>query len=243
MDNTLLLARIKDTVDLVYRTDKPKYLGFLSVEEAAFVKKYLESRNIKHSFFGGDDSCERTYLGCFPEWLTEPSFPIKAVTFKYRKIDSLRHRDILGALMSLGLKRETVGDIFIEEGRAVVFLSDEIAEYVLNNISKIGNVGVSSNFLKIEELPQKEELIDYTATVSSLRLDCVVSVLANCSRNNANSMIESGFVSINSVVSEKNTKIISDGDVISIRRKGKFKIVSSNNKTKKDRIVLVYKSY
>ena len=54
----------------------------------------------------------------------------------------LSHRDILGSLMALGIKRETVGDILIEEGRAVVFVCGDVKEYILNQVEKIGRVGV-----------------------------------------------------------------------------------------------------
>ncbi|MBQ4118879.1 MAG: hypothetical protein IJD45_00640 [Clostridia bacterium] len=243
MDTNILLPRIKDTVDTVFRTDKPKFLGFLSVEEAAFTKKYLTNQNVKFTFFGGAENCERTYLGCFPQWLDEPQFPITALTFTFRDVDTLRHRDFLGALMALGLKRETVGDILIEKGRAVVFLNKDIADFVAKNLTKIGNVGVSAEFFHLQNLPKRDSLVEASATVASLRLDCVVSVLANCSRKTAVSMIESGLVSVNSVITEKSTKLISDGDVLAVRHKGKFIIASTDKRTKKDRIVLVYNKY
>ena len=63
MDSNILLPRIKDTVDSTFRTDKPKFLGFLSLEEAAFAQKYLENQNVRYSFYGGAENCERTYLG------------------------------------------------------------------------------------------------------------------------------------------------------------------------------------
>ncbi len=243
MDTNILLPRIKDTVDSVFRTEKPKFLGFLSVEEAAFARNYLTNQNVKFSFFGGAFDCERTYLGCFPQWLDQPQFPITAVTFTFREIDILRHRDFLGALMALGLKRETVGDILIEKGRAVVFLNMDIAEFVTKNLTKVGNVGVTAKFLPLQNLPKRDALQETSATVASLRLDCVVSVLVNCSRKTAVSMIESGLVSINSVITEKSTKQICEGDVLSVRHKDKFVIVSTEKRTKKDRIVLIYKNY
>ena len=243
MENELLLARTKDTIDSVFYTDRPKYLGFLSVEEAAFVRKYLENHNIKHSFFGGADDCERVFLGCFPEWMQQSDFPITAITFTYRTVDVLRHRDFLGALMALGIKREAIGDILIEQGRAVIFFSGEIADYVLNNLEKVGNVGVTGVIGFLDDLPCRDNLKENTVTVASLRLDCVVSALANCSRNTACGFIESGLVAVNSVVCQKTTKILSFGDILSVRHKGKFKITSTDKKTKKDRTVLVYKSY
>ena len=243
MDTDILLPRIKDTVDAVFRTDKPKYLGFLSLEEATFTKKYLINQNVNYSFFGGAKDCERTVLGCFPEWLSEPHFPITALLFTFREVYTLTHRDFLGALMSLGLRRETIGDILIEKGRAVVFLIEDIANYVLKNLTKVGKVGVMGQFFVTGVLPKRDALEECSATVASLRLDCVVSVLANCSRNTAVSMIESGLVSVNSQFCEKATKLISNSDAISVRHKGKFVIASTDKRTKKDRIVLNYKKY
>ena len=243
MDSNILLPRIKDTVDSTFRTDKPKFLGFLSLEEAAFAQKYLENQNVRYSFYGGAENCERTYLGCFPEWVTEENFPITALTFKYREVDVLRHRDFLGSLMALGLKRETVGDILIEKGRAVVFLNSDIADFVSKNLTKVGRVGVIASFFDDKDLPNRNTLLENSVTVASLRLDCVVSALANCSRNSAVSMIEGGLVSVNSVITEKSTKLISQNDAITVRHTGKFIIASTEKRTKKDRIVLVYKSY
>lgn len=242
MDNTLLLARTKDIIDSAFHTNKPKFLGFLSVEEAALIKKYLENRNVKHLFFGGTNNNERVFLACLPEWINEVDFPITAITFTYRTVDILRHRDFLGALMALGLKRETVGDILIEQGRAVVFLSKDIADYVLENLNKVGNVGVFGSY-GFDELPAYDSKKENSVIVASLRLDCVVAAIANCSRNTATEYIESGLVTVNSVISQKTTKSLTFGDVLSIRHKGKFEIVSSDKKTKKDKTILVYKSY
>ena len=243
MDNNLLQARITDTIDLAFTTNKPKFLGFLSLEEIAFVKSYLQRRNANHSFFGGFDEAERQMLCCFPDWMENPSFPISAITFTYRESDNLRHRDFLGALMSLGIKREIIGDILIEQGRAVAFLKSDIIDFLIDNISKVGNFGVTLNHGFTYPLPERDALKQSSLTVASARLDCVVSALAGCSRAKACELIESGMVSLNSQIIEKTTKTISDGDVLSIRRKGKFQIVSTQDRTKKDRIILLYKAY
>ena len=138
MDSTLLTARISDTADLAFKTDNYKFLGFLSLEEAVLAKKVLENRNVKFSLFGGYDLAERVMLCCLPSWGDTASFPITAVTFSYREVDKLTHRDFLGALMSLGLTRESIGDILVGEGRAVAFLSDDVAQYVFTQLEKIG---------------------------------------------------------------------------------------------------------
>ena len=143
METDLLKARIGDTADLCERTSSFKFLGFLSLEESLLADRILSKRNVKYSFFGGYDTAERVMLGCFPDWAEceENYFPITAVTFDYRKADKLTHRDFLGSLMGLGIKRESVGDILVEDGRAVAFLSRDILKYVLTQIEKIGRTG------------------------------------------------------------------------------------------------------
>lgn len=243
MESDIFAARIEDAVKICENCVKPKFLGFLSPEESKFAEKLLKNKRIGYSFFGGYQAAERVFLSCFPLCIENLSFPIEAITFTFRKEDVLRHRDFLGALMSLGIKRESIGDILIEEGRAVVFVSSEIKKYVLTQITKIGRIGVDCKNGFTEPLPKADELLDFSCTVASNRLDCVVSSLINASRNSATEVIESGFVSVNSVVCEKISKPVFDGDIISIRKNGRFIVDSISDHTKKDRLILKYKKY
>ena len=92
-------------------------------------------------------------------------FPICGIEFSFRKCDRLTHRDFLGSLMSLGIERETVGDILVEDGRAVVFVKAELSDYVKSQISKVGRVGVKVDDADLSKLPQGrgvEEKIIYS---------------------------------------------------------------------------------
>ncbi len=238
-----MIARIGDTADICERTQRPKFLGFLSREQSVLAEKTLNTKNIKYAFFGGYDGAERVVLGCFPDWAEDFDFPITSVTFNYRRSDSLAHRDFLGSLMGLGIKRESVGDILIEEGRAVVFLLDEISDYVLKQIGKIGRTGVKTESGFVHPLPERDRLTECSATVASERLDCVVAAVCNISRAAAALKITEGFVSVNSVVYEKATKSVESGDVLSVRGKGRFIIDAVDDRTRKNRIVLKFKKY
>lgn len=235
--------RIRDMVELCEKTNRPKFLGFLSEEQVAFADKMSELKRVKHSFFGGYEGAGRLMLGCFPDWADEMEFPISPLTIRYRSVDRLTHRDFLGSLMALGLKRETIGDILIEEGRAVLFLTDEIADYVASQLEKVGRVGVALSKDFELPLPDVQKMVECSQTIPSARLDCVVAALAGISRGHAAEKIEQSAVCVNSVVAEKATRKIVDNDVISIRGSGKFKIVSAEDVTRKNRIVLRYKKY
>ncbi len=243
MDSELLYARIKDTADICERTSKCKYLGFLSAEQAAAAKKYLEKRSLNYGFFGGYESAQRVMLGCFPDWVTEEEYPISAVTFLFRKSDTLAHRDVLGSLMGLGLTRDSVGDILIGEGKAIVFLSEDITDYVITQTEKIGKTGVKCINGFEGELPESDKLAEFSTTIASERLDCVVAALCGISRGLALEKISQGLVSVNSFVTDKITLSVNKDDVITVRGKGKFIVSSLNNRTRKNRLVLNYKKY
>lgn len=243
MDSELLRARILDTVALCEKTFSAKFLGFLSEEEVSFAESVLKNKKVKYSFYGGYKDATRRYLACFCDYLNEDDFPVTQVNFTFRKSETLTHRDVLGALMGLGLKREKVGDILIEEGRAVCFVSLDVADYVVSQIEKIGRTGVKSQIGFTNSLPKGAKLENFSQTVASSRIDAVVAALANTSRNLSLEKIAAGLVSLNSQEVSKPTKSVAAGDVVTIRGKGKFFIESISDITKKNRIVLKYKKY
>lgn len=243
MDAALLPARVSDTLNLCERTGVPHFLGFLSPSESAVADSTLAHIFSRYSFFGGYDGAERTFLCCRPDWCEEPKFPITAVTFTFRVCDKLSHRDFLGALMGLGIVREAVGDILVEDGRAVVFLADEIVGYVMSQCEKVGNTGVTLSVGFSEPLPQSGQKLLCCDTVASLRLDCVVSAIGGISRNISSEMIDDGLVSLNSVCCKKSTRTVCECDRITVRGKGRFEILSVSELTRKSRIKIQFYKY
>ncbi len=244
MELKLLIPRINDAVRLCETTQTPKFVGFLTSEEASAILGELKLSE-SFSFYGGYSQAERLYFGAFPDWCEkrEELFPITPVTFTYRECDNLSHRDFLGALMSLGINRETVGDILIEKGRAVAFVSSDIADFVLTQLDKVARVGVKVEKGYSLPLPNMSGFEEITDTVASPRLDCVVASLARCSRTQAEELISNGLVLVNSVCVTKDVKTVMQGDKITIRKKGKFIIESLSEKTKKNRVILIAKKY
>lgn len=243
MDSNFFLSRVFDVAESCEKNCIPKFLGFLTSQEASIANDALKKRNIRYSFFGGYDEAERVFLACLPEWCEETDFPITPITFSFRKEDELSHRDFLGSLMALGLTREKIGDILVEKGRAVAFVSDNIAEHIISQIYKVGRVGVTLNKGYYSPLPSLSTLADFTITATSARLDCIISAICGYSRNKAIEIIEAGLVSVNSIMSNKITKTVVDNDKIAVRGKGKFIICSTDERSKKGKIILKYKKY
>ncbi len=242
MESKYLIARIDDLKQLCNKANAPKFIGFLTPQETAIALNRFVSCD-KYHLFGGYDSAERVVLAVLPDWCDEPVFPIKAVTFTYRECDTLAHRDFLGALMALGITRESIGDILVEKGRAVVFVTDDVLKFVLTQIQKVGNVGVSVIEGFSEPLPQVSAKQSLSTTVASTRIDCIVSAVCNISRGQATQKISDGLVSRNSVCVTKPTINVNPGDKITIRQKGKFEITSCDGHSKSGRIILRYNKY
>ncbi len=242
MDIKLLPARVGDMLLLCQKTSVPKFLGFLTPTEAASAAASLKNTD-KFCFFGGYEGAERTYLCLMPDWCDEPFFPITAITLTYRKGDRLSHRDFLGALMALGINRETIGDILIEDGRAVVFAADDIADFIMTQITKIGSVGVTLQKGYTEPLPNTATVLSLSDTVASLRIDCVIAALCGFSRGASADAVADGRVSVNSVAVSKTTLCVKPNDVITVRQKGRFKITACDEYSKKGRIILKYEKY
>ena len=243
-DTDLLLARIRDLIkQSQHRSD---FLGFLDEAQAAVCEEHLKYEpGVRTMFWGGYEDAERRMLGAFPDYL-EPDvqdFPLTALTFSYREADKLSHRDFLGSFMGLGLQRDAVGDILVGKGRCVAFFRQEIAEYVRQNIVKIGRVGVSVLPGAQQPLPLEREFQNLSGVVASERLDCLVAFVCKLSREKATELIRAGMVMHNHRETLSVSQRVSDGDVLSVRKKGKFIIDQLGPVTSKGRLSVHCRKY
>ena len=231
----LFYSKLDDAVYLCNTRQKPYFLSFLSERKQAIAKNYLNSIYFEnYSFFGGYENSERKVLGLFFDNVTD--FPVSAIEFHYRNCDKLTHRDFLGALMSLGIERETVGDILVEDGRAIVFVKSELKEYIISQIFKIGNVGVKFTEANLDDLPQGRGFEENFYTVSSLRLDNIISAITGLSREKTKTLILSGSVSLNFISTQNVSCFLKDGDTLTVRGKGKYVLNGILGETRKGRI-------
>ncbi len=245
MDFDLLKARVYDTINICNKTSLYKLFGFLSEEETEICNKIATLKKAKFCFFGGYNGAKRRLFVALPEWAdnAEGFNIVSALTFSFKKEYTLSHRDFLGALMSLGLTREAIGDILTESGRAVVFCLPEVAEYIKQQIQKVGNVGVNITDGYTGNLPSGNAVIEKSASVASMRLDNVVSALTNCSRAKAQMLVENGFVKHSSVPETKITATVKSGDTVSVKGYGRFNILDCAGHTKSGRSILRFSKY
>jgi len=245
MDNQreLFLAKLRDCVRTAQR--RPCYLGFLDESEVAFCRGFLKKETVDCLLWGGYEGAERMMAGFFPDYM-EPNpegFPLTALTFTYRQGDKLGHRDFLGAFMRLGVERSVVGDILVDEGRTVAFIRQEMERYFLNNLQKIGRVGVKVSTGYQEPLPAIRAYRDIRGVVASERLDCIVALLCHTSREKAVRLITSGAVMVNHQEVLAADRRLEEQDVISVRGHGKFVLDSFGPLTSKGRLTVKCRKY
>lgn len=245
-EDALLEAMVQDAVKLCDRRHQPCFVGFLDEREERLVRNLMEHAKIEnYMFWGGYAEAERVVFGALSAYDEKESwlFPIVPVTFTYRSQDPLSHRDFLGVLMALGIERSTIGDILVEEGRCVLFLREEIVPYVMTQITKVGSVGVQVTEGAEEPYPVGRRFSSISSVVSSLRADCVVAACTGLSREKTKSLITSGLVTVNYAVCQSPSDLLSAGDKIAIRGKGKFLLESVGGLTRKGRLGIELKKY
>ena len=237
-EDKLLLDKTLDRAKAAEEKYVTCFSFFMNEHEAVLCEKALASvRFSTYVLWGGYEGAERRVLCTYPEFSgpEQPDFPIVPVTFSYREEDRPGHRDILGALMSLQIKRECVGDILIGEDHAVVFVRDTVSPEVLS-IRKIGRAGVKVTE-GITSLPEvKHEFKEINGTVASLRFDCIAALAIRVSREKTAALIKSGAAEIDHVRADQPGKTMEEGSVFSIRGYGKFLFRSVNGRSAKDRL-------
>ncbi len=242
-DEEMLLLHIAERMTAAENRNVPAASNFLSGREQMLVSQILHGVQIR--FFGGREGAERAVCCYLPEyldddWLCSEDGPVAAVRATFFEQDKLTHRDFLGSLMGCGIKRETVGDIYVSEGKCDFLVTREILPYVLQNLESAGRTK-----LHLEQIPLSELYAPQTKTktvrdtVSSLRLDGVVSSGFSISRGKAADAIAAGKVEVNFTTCTKADKTVSEGDSISLRGLGKMRLTEVGGNTKKGRISIV----
>ncbi|MGE7876978.1 RNA-binding protein [Peribacillus muralis] len=227
-------------VDQVKNSYAPKLTDFLDPRQQEILISLLgNDSEAKLQFNGGSDFVERKRVLIYPDYYSpEPTdFNISLYDISYpKKFVTLEHRQILGTLMSLGVKREKFGDIIVTEERIQFVAAEEMEAYLIGNLEKIGKASISIKRLPIGNIIQvQEKWEEQITTVSSLRLDSVLSAVLNMSRQKTQALITSGKVKVNFKQTENVSDECREGDTLSIRGFGRCKIMSIDGKTKKNK--------
>lgn len=232
-DDRLLLSKILDKINLMKKDNKITNTNFLDVYQIGVVKKFLEKNEFEnYMFWGGFKEAERKMLIIYPHNTEE--FVLKkyiSTLIKIVKINipvdlrvSYNHRMYLGGVIKLGIDREKIGDIVVAEDGADIIICPEISQFLEQNLSSLKRFSRAEIIIdnikhlrKIQIIMQRKEII-----VSSMRIDNLVSTVAQCSRTMATELIKKERVYINHQNETKASRIVNEGDLVNIRGKARF---------------------
>ena len=244
-DARLFVRRLGDLVQVVRQRGTSRSTPFLSDRQQELARAALAGLGFEgYAFDGGYPDAERRILRLFGEYGAQEPLPAVCLFAQTLRADrALTHRDYLGALMSLGIRRECIGDILLSEDGAYLFVLDTVAPLVCDELSSVGRCSVCVRAGRAEELPGREERPAQTATVASLRLDAVLAAMLHISRGDAVQLVKSGMVEVNHVSTVSAHYEVFENDVFSIRGRGKYKLCGVGAKSRKGRTFVSYIEY
>ncbi len=207
---------------------------FLSLEEQKEISDHF--KKCIH-FFGGYDEAERcrAYISYLDD---DFDYEIAIIQANYnKKYANITHRHVLGTIYSLGLDRSTYGDIIVDDDTITIFVSNDVKEFLINNLHEILHERLVFN--EITDFVKKNINEKYIIlNVASMRLDAVTAKGCNLSRNDSVELIKSGNVMINHAIITNINYQVKENDLLSIRHFGRIKINRIIGLSKKDRINL-----
>ena len=250
-EQRLLLGRVLDKLNLAQNRSTPSRTQFLSPGEQATVEDLLAvCGHPRHVMFGGFEGAERRVCLFLTDWqeeedvLAQEEGPIAALEITYHPDAQLSHRDFLGSLMGLGITRELLGDILVDEGRAQLLLLRESLPILLSQWESAGRWKLKLREIPLSQLqvkpPQVKTIRD---TVATLRLDAVCASGFSTSRAKAAEYISAGRVSLNHRECTKADRAVNEGDVLSCRGLGKCVVKKVIGQSKKGRTMIVIERY
>lgn len=246
-EDSLLRKRVLDAIRISELKSRPAFVGFLDEFAAFDTINILEKQKVKnYKLWGGHKNANRLMLGVFPEYLTPEceSFPVVTLFVSFSNSISLQHSDFLGALMSLGIKRDAIGDIIVKEDIAAIIVKNELADYIKLNLISVGRANVKFCGNKTESfLEETDKFEDIQSVIASNRIDCIISAFTKKSRSKSLQTLKACDVRVNYKLVVSSSLKINPNDIISIRGYGKYIVDSLEEKTKKGRIKLIARKY
>lgn len=249
-----LLAKVRDKIGECESKCVITSTSFLDMAERSDVDSSVKKSGVKYVFYGGFDEAERTvcvflpyYADDFESFILEnpEENPLSAIRCKIPSgSPPLTHRDWLGSLMGLGLKRENVGDISICGDGADIVVLKETEKFLLSEYTSVGRSKIDVCAIPINEFrAPKQSYKEERGSVASLRLDNLISEAFSLSREKASEAIESGLVFANGIQATKPDAKVKEGTKLVLRGKGKVVFARICGETRRGKISILLNKY
>ena len=247
----LITARIEDKVSQCRDGWYVTSTGLLDTHEQALaIAASRHAAGVRTLMYGGYDEAERRMLVCIPKELpvseeeaTEGLLSVLRVKLPAISRE-LSHRDYLGSLMGLGIERRLIGDILVRPDGADIFIVPGIEEFLMKELHRIGSVEVKTEAVPAGEVIIPEAHVEYIKdSLSSVRLDSVISSAFRISRGKAAEAIRKGLVSVDHAECLKPDAAVHEGASLVLKGKGKAVLEETGGESRKGRIRIVIKRY
>lgn len=260
MENKLLLNIIEDKYSKFQKDYSLVATDFLDLSQQSAAMGFVKSKRKEGVFFyGGYNNAERKKVIFVPDYFnvsseedlfslfsSDPDIsPLVLLDVSITtKNDKLRHSDYMGSILSLGIKREKIGDILVFEDGAQIIVNGEIAEYLAENYIKAGRVPVKSSILGVDKLKLAHIKIEHIRVpIASARLDNAVSAVFGTSRKIAAEAITGGLVFVNSVENKKPDFVLKGDEKLVLRGKGKAIYRGISGTSRKGKVYAEFDKY
>lgn len=241
-EEQLLINRLYDLADLALTRNTPVHSQFLNLyEQTTFMSISNSFKEVKYSLFGGYENAERK-LVCFVSRSMEFEYDflsyicIEPKSAKFA--EDLSHRDYLGALMNLGIERYMLGDICVDDKKAHIIALKQVEQTILNELTQVRRTKVVAKLETSDEIRSVIRSEEKNVNMASRRLDVAIAAVYHVSRKIANDYLLGERVFVNSKMTTNHSYLLKDGDLVSVRGLGRFRLLGEEHLTRKGRLSL-----
>lgn len=247
-EENMLQKRLIELSRIAYNRGIVTFSDFLNLNELNILHTTPKDMFLsQYKTYGGYDLSERQMAAFLPDALYyDYEYPVRIIEIRPQNkkfAEELTHRDYLGAVMNLGIERCKLGDIIVEKGRALLFVKEEMAEYIAEHLTQIRHTSVTTTFTSEFDSDYEPDYEELKGTVPSIRLDTVLSVAYPLSRSKLTSLIESARVFVNGKLITSNGYRLKENDMISVRKMGRIAYMGILSETKKGRYLISVRKY
>lgn len=247
-EEQLLVKRLKELGSNAYYKNVLTYTDFLNLNEISIFNYSINGLPpVSHEAYGGYEGAERQIIFFkgndldinYKDHIS--CIHIEPLNKKFS--DKLTHRDFLGSILALGIERYTIGDILVKDKEAYCFCLSNIGEFIVDNLFKVKHTNVDCSITEIDGSLFQAQFKEIRGTITSSRLDSIISVALQTSRSKITSLISSGRIFVNGRQTLSNSYTLEEDDIISIRGHGKFVYKGIEGQTRKNRLRILLLRY
>ncbi|WBW50714.1 YlmH/Sll1252 family protein [Peptoniphilus equinus] len=230
------MKKIVDKIDMVLKHHEILSTDFLNPYDRECALTLIRKFPIGYHADGGYPDAERQLIYLYPDYFGDTAIcDVVMLSYAYGDVT---HRDVLGALLGLGIDRTKVGDIVVEEDRGIfIFVKKELADFLNFEFHHAGRIPLVKTDVSFTR--RVDKVTERQVIISSLRVDVVLSAAFHLSRSQAASLIKNDKLTVNFKPTAKVHEILSSGDILSLRGYGRVTLYEVQKKTKKDNYVVI----